>query len=219
MTAAVHRPCCVRTRSSQIGTRVAPPSDMIETTSVQSDVTPLFAAIRAGNSQAAQELLVVVYDELRRRAGALMRRERGDHTLQPTALVHEAFLELIPQKNIQWTDRAHFFALASQTMRRILVEHARTRGAQKRGGKMNRILSDCLDRLSAAEDQDIWAIENALTKLTTLNARHAEIVSLRFFGGLTVEEVAAIQGVPKRTLEAEWSLIKAWLRHELTHGA
>jgi RNA polymerase sigma-70 factor (ECF subfamily) len=192
---------------------------MTGTMAVQQDVAPLLAKIQAGNPHAAQELLVVVYDELRQRAGALMRRERGDHTLQPTALVHEALLELIPKNHLQWTDRAHFFAVVAQTMRRILVEHARTRNALKRGGKMNRIPSDCLHRLSAAEDQDILAIEKALAKLTTLNARHAEIVSMRFFGGLTVEEVAAIKGVPKRTLEAEWSLIKAWLRHELTHDA
>ncbi len=152
---------------------------MNESVQAQKDVTPLLAATRAGDTDAARELLIVVYDELRRRAAALMRWERGDHTLQPTALVHEVFLELVPQQAIGWNDRAHFFAAASQKMRRILVEHARARRAKKRGGDMTRMASDALHRFSASEDADVLAIEAVLVKLAQLNARHAEIVAAR----------------------------------------
>lgn len=180
------------------------------------DVTLLLTAVSAGDREAANELLSIVYAELRRRAASLMVRERGDHTLQPTALVHEAFLQLVQIDRIDWKGRAHFFAVASQIMRRILVDHARARLAEKRGLGVTRVPLDKALGLSVERDTDVLAIDEALKQLAELNPRHAEIVSMRFFGGLSVEEVAAVLGTPKRTLEAEWSLIKAWLRKTLT---
>ncbi|EYF05149.1 ECF-type sigma factor [Chondromyces apiculatus] len=182
------------------------------------DVTLLLTAVSAGDRKAVDALLSVVYDELRRRAASLMRSERGDHTLQPTALVHEAFLQLVQIERIDWQGRAHFFAVASQMMRRILVDHARTRLADKRGAGVTRVPLDNALGLSVERDPDVLALDDALQELAALNPRHAEIVSMRFFGGLSVEEVAAVLGVPKRTLEAEWSLIKAWLRRALTEA-
>jgi RNA polymerase sigma-70 factor (ECF subfamily) len=182
------------------------------------DITQLLLAVSAGNHQAVEVLLPVIYDELRRRAASLMRHERENHTLQPTALVHEAFLQLVEIQSIDWKGRAHFFAVASQLMRRILVDHARTRQADKRNGGRTLVPIDEALGLSITRDTDVLAIDEALRKLAGLNPRHAEIVSMRFFGGLSVQEVAEVLGTPKRTLEAEWSLIKAWLRRELTEG-
>jgi RNA polymerase sigma factor (TIGR02999 family) len=179
------------------------------------DLTERLEAVSAGDREALGALLPAVYDELRRRAAYLMRRERGDHTLQPTALVHEAFLQLVELDRVDWKGRAHFFAVASQLMRRILVDHARTHLAEKRGGGATRVPIDEQLSLTVERDADVLVIDEALQKLAALNPRHAEIVSMRFFGGMSVEEVAAVLGTPKRTLEAEWSLIKAWLRREL----
>jgi RNA polymerase sigma factor (TIGR02999 family) len=182
------------------------------------DVTQLLTAASKGDRGALDALLPVVYDDLRQRAAALMRRERGDHTLQPTALVHEAFLHLVANDRIDWQGRAHFFSVASRFMRRILVDHARARGAGKRGAGVTRVPIDQALSLSTTRDADVLMIDDVLEKLAALDPRHAEIVSMRFFGGLTVEEVAAVLGTPKRTLEEEWRLIKAWLRRELTEG-
>lgn len=182
------------------------------------DITQLLLAASAGNREASDELLPAIYDELKRRAAALMRREREDHTLQPTALVHDAFLQLIEVQSVDWKSRAHFFAVASQLMRRILVDHARARMADKRGGGRTLVPIDEEPGLSVTRDTDVLAIDEALRKLAALNPRHAEIVSMRFFGGLSVQEVAAVLDTPKRTLEAEWTLIKAWLRRALTEG-
>jgi len=182
------------------------------------EVTLLLNAASVGDRAALDALLSIVYDELRRRAASLMRSERGDHTLQPTALVHEAFLELVAIERVDWKGRAHFFAVASQIMRRILIDHARARLADKRGAGATRVPIDHALGLSASRDADVLAIDGALAELAALNPRHAEIVSMRFFGGLSVEEVAAVLGTPKRTLEAEWSLIKAWLRRALTEA-
>jgi RNA polymerase sigma factor (TIGR02999 family) len=145
-----------------------------------------------------------------------MRRERPNHTLQATALVHEAFLQLIGQDRADWQGRAHFFAVASQLMRRILVDHARARLRDKRGGDAVRVSLDEGQGLSIQKDADVLALDDALERLAEVDPRQAEIVSLRFFGGLSVEEVAAVLGVSKRTVEGEWTLIKAWIRRELT---
>lgn len=186
------------------------------------DVTRLLTAVSAGDRGAVEALLPIVYDELRHRAGFLMQREREGHTLQPTALVHEAFLRLVQQERVEWQGRAHFFAVASQVMRRILVDHARGRLADKRGGHATRIALDhglgLGQGLSASRDADVMAVDQALTKLASIDKRQAEIVSLRFFGGLSVEEVAAVLSMPKRSVEAEWTMIRAWLRRELTEG-
>jgi RNA polymerase sigma factor (TIGR02999 family) len=179
------------------------------------DVTRLLQALSRGEREAIHALLPVVYGELRRRAGGLMRAERQDHTLQPTALVHEVFMHLVGLERVDWKSRAHFFAVASQLMRRILVDHARSRRAAKRSGGQTRIPLGPDLSFSIARDLDVLAVDETLRRLAVLNPRHAEIVSMRFFGGLSVGEVAVVLDTPKRTLEAEWTLIKAWIRREL----
>lgn len=180
------------------------------------DVTHLLLAVSAGDKKALEALVPLVYKELRRHAGYLMKSERAGHTLSPTALVHEVFLRLMKKEQVEWKCRAHFFAVASHLMRGILVDHARTRRRHKRGGGAQRIsLTEGLG-LSVAQDADVLAINQALDKLALVDARQAEIVSMRFFGGLSVEEVAAVLDVSKRSVEAEWTLIRAWLRRELT---
>ncbi len=183
---------------------------------VRADVTLLLSAVQRGDRAALATLLPIVYTELRQRAGYLMQGERAGHTLQPTALVHEAFLRLVQQEGVEWVGRAHFFAAASQLMRRILVDHARARRTDKRGGGATRISLEEGLGLSVQRDADVLALDAALAKLAQLDARQAEMVAMRFFGGLSVDEVAAVLGLSKRAVEAEWTLIKAWLRRELT---
>jgi RNA polymerase sigma factor (TIGR02999 family) len=157
-----------------------------------------------------------VYDELRRLAGSYLAGETVSHTLQPTALVNEAYIKLVDQTRVDWKGRTHFFAVAAQAMRRILVDHARRRSRQKRGGGHQRIeWSDQL-QLCPERDDDLLALDEALTKLAQLDSRQAQIVELRFFGGLTVAEVSQLLNLSKRTVEAEWTMIKAWLRRELS---
>lgn len=182
------------------------------------DVTRLLADVAAGDRSAAEALLPIVYDELKRRAGMLMQRERAGHTLQPTALVHDAFLQLVQQDRVDWQGRAHFFAVASRIMRRLLVDHARARLRDKRGGGAERISLDEGLGLTIERDADVIALHDALEELAATDPRQAEIVELRFFGGLSVEEVAAVLGVSKRTVEGEWTMSKAWLRRALTEG-
>ncbi len=179
------------------------------------DVTDLLTAVTEGDPGAVEALLPLVYAELKRRADGLMRRERAGHTLQPTQLVHDAYLALVQQRRATWQNRAHFFAVASQKMRRILVDHARARHRQKRGGGALRIsLHDGLG-LTTQRDEDVLAVEQALKRLEEVDERQAHIVTLRFFSGLTVDEVAAVLGTSKRAVEAEWTMIKAWMRREL----
>lgn len=183
------------------------------------NVTMLLSAASAGDRAALERLLPLVYKELRRHAGYLMKGERAGHSLQPTELVHEVFLRLSQREQIQLSSRAHFFAVASHFMRRILVEHARKNRREKRGAGAQRIsLSDGLG-LSVQQDADVLAIDRAIAKLAELDPTHAEIVSMRFFGGLSVEEVAAVLAMPKRSVEAEWTAIRAWLRRELAECA
>lgn len=180
------------------------------------DVTLLLCAASAGDRGALAKLLPLVYQELRQHAGFLMQRERAGHTLQPTALVHDAFLRLIQQERVDWKCRAHFFAVASEAMRRILVDHARAHQSKKRGGGATRsALKDEL-RLSVTSEVDVLAVDAALAELAEVDARQAKIVLLRFFGGLSVEEVAAVLELSTRTVEAEWTMIKAWLRRALS---
>jgi RNA polymerase sigma-70 factor (ECF subfamily) len=180
------------------------------------DVTRLLHAAVEGDAQAQNALLPLVYEELRRRADSALRRERSGHTLQPTALVHEAWMRLITQEAVHWQGRQHFYALASRMMRRVLVDHARSRLRQKRGGDQVRV--ELEEGLSTTRDADVLALDTALEELASLDPRQAEIVELRFFGGLTVQEVADTLGVSKRAVEAEWTMIKAWLRRALTEA-
>ena len=184
-----------------------------------SQVVPrLLTGIQSGDRVSAERLLPIVYDQLRDIAARQMRGEANNATLQPTALVHEAYLKLVDQSHADWKGRTHFVAVAAQAMRRILVDHARHRHALKRGGAFQRIT---LDEGLGAEwhsDQDLLSLEAALDKLARLDPRQAQIVELRFFGGLQIDEVAEALGMSKRSVEREWTMIRAWLRRELSES-
>ena len=178
-------------------------------------VTALLSQLSAGDRAAEARLIPQVYDELRRVAAAYMRRERQDHTLQPTALVHEAYAQLIDHPHQHWHNRAHFLATAAQIMRHILVDHARAKRASKRGGVQHQVTLD--EALLSSTDRtiDILSIHQALERLSTFDRRQGRIVELHFFGGLTFEEIALVQGISERTVKREWSMARAWLRTEL----
>ncbi len=159
----------------------------------------------------------LVYEELRSMAASFLRGERKNHTLQPTALVHEAFLKLVDQSRVDWKGRTHFFAVSAAAMRRILIDHARSRGRLKRGGGWQRVLLD-QEAPVELEESDWVGLNDALEALSKVDPQEARMVELRFFGGLTVEEVAHILGVSKRKVEADWTHAKAWLRAMLTSG-
>lgn len=182
------------------------------------ELSRLIAASAAGSEAAAAALVPLVYEELRRVAAAALRRERADHTLQPTALVHEAFLRLAGVPASQWRDRGHFVAIAARVMRQILVDHARGRHALKRGSADVRVPLDGLDVPAASTDVDLVALDDALQRLAELDERQARIVELRFFGGLTVEETAALIGASERTVKRDWQMARAWLKRELARG-
>jgi RNA polymerase sigma factor (TIGR02999 family) len=152
-----------------------------------------------------------IYDDLRRLAIGHMRAERDDHTLQPTALVHEAYIKLIDQRSTDWKDRMHFFSVASQIIRRILVDHARARNAAKRGGGMRRVPIEAAEQLLAGSGVDLEALDDALSELAELDERQARIVELRFFGGLTLDETAEVLAIGRRSVDREWQCAKAWL--------
>jgi len=181
-------------------------------------VTQLLMDWSNGDRAALDELLPVVYDELRRVADGFLRRERPSHTLQPTALVHEAYLRLIDQQSVNWQNRAQFFGIAAQMMRRILINHAEGRHAEKRGGHAPRVSLD--EAVSFFEERDInlVALDEALNALAALDSQQSQIVELRFFGGLTVEEVAEVLGLSPATVKREWGSAKLWLRRQLNSG-
>lgn len=175
----------------------------------------LLAAVN-GNRNATDQLMPLVYDELRGLAEHLMAQERVDHTLQATALVNEAYMRLVDQTQVDWQGRAHFCAVASEMIRRILVDHARKRSAAKHGGGASRVdLTDVLD-LSEEIGVDLLGLDEALQELRALHERQARVVELRFFGGLSVEETAAVLEVSPRTAKGDWRLARAWLRERLT---
>lgn len=179
------------------------------------EVTQLLVAWSQGSEAARNELMPVVYKELRRLARRYLRRERPDHTLEATALVHEAYFQLMGQRNVQWQSRAHFFGIAAQLMRRILVEHARSRRAAKRGGGEPKLSLGEDAGWSAERNVDLVALDEALTRLAAIDPQQSRLVELRFFGELTVEETAEVLGVTSRTVKREWRTAKAWLRREL----
>ena len=169
-------------------------------------------------SRVAEKLMPLVYDDLRAMAEAYLRGERANHTLQPTALVHEAFLRLVDQSRVDWKGQTHFRAVGAAIMRRILIDHARTRGRNKRGGGWRRVLLEDAAAQTAPTEVDAVALHDALERLATLDPDQARIVELRFFGGLTVEQVAHILGVSKRKVESDWTHAKAWLRAALNQA-
>jgi RNA polymerase sigma factor (TIGR02999 family) len=185
----------------------------------RSDATDLLLAWSSGDESAFDKLVPLVYQELRALAQRYMRHERSDHTLQATALVNEAYVRLIDVNRIQWQNRAHFLAVAAQTMRRILVEFARHRRRQKRGGDVVRVTID--DALEVAQDKepDLVALSDALSALATFDPRMSQAVELRFFGGLTVQEAADVLKVSPETVMRDWKTAKAWLFRELSRSS
>jgi len=180
------------------------------------DVTQMLVALSNGRPEALDELMPLVYDELRQLADRYLRRERPDHTLQATALVHEAYLRLIDQKEARWQDRAHFIGIAAYLMRQILVGYAVHHGAAKRGGSDYKLaLEEALD-IAQEQAVDILALDDALKGLSELDPQRGRLVELRFFGGLTVEETAEVLGLSPRTVKREWRSAKAWLYRELS---
>jgi RNA polymerase sigma factor (TIGR02999 family) len=173
----------------------------------------------AGNQQALEDLLPLIYNELRHLAHNFLYRERRGHTLQTTALVHEAYLKLIDQRDARWQNRAHFFAIAAQAMRRILIDSARKNAADKRGGSQEKISLDDAPELSLEPDSNLLALDEALTRLQEIDRDQSRIVELRYFGGLTIEETAEVTGISPATVKREWSMARAWLHHELSDPA
>jgi RNA polymerase sigma factor (TIGR02999 family) len=181
------------------------------------DVTQLLKRWRKGSPEAASALMERVYGELRRLAAGYMRRERGGKTLQPTAVVNEAFLRLLPQRNVSWENRAHFFGIAAKMMRRVLVDHARRKKAVKRDAGPGEpvSISGVPSPRREADQVDVLALNTALSALAELDSRQAEIVEMRFFAGLTVEEVAEVLNISEATVKREWSTAKMWLRRHM----
>jgi RNA polymerase sigma factor (TIGR02999 family) len=177
-----------------------------------------FKGTEADGHSDTDRIFKIVYNELRRIAGGLMRAERPEHTLQPTALVNEAYCRLVDQTRMEWQNRAHFFGVAARAMRQILVDYSRKRNAAKRGGDLQRITLD--ERLGVEVDMDleVFELDEALTRLAQMDERMAQVVELRVFGGMTVEEVAHILGVSMRTVQNDWRVAKMWLSREFTGG-
>jgi RNA polymerase sigma factor (TIGR02999 family) len=181
------------------------------------DITEMLQEWRDGKKEVLDKLLPLVYSELRRQAARHLRRERKDHTLQTTALIHEAYLKLVDQRNMRWESRTHFFAIASQAMRRILVDYARTRKREKRGGHDVRLSLGAAEALASNEKPvDLVALDEALTRLAAIDEQQSRVVELRYFSGLSLEETATILNISRATAAREWSLAKAWLHRELT---
>ena len=182
----------------------------------QATITKLLVKWRNGDPAALDELAPLVYNELRRLAKYYLRRERPDHTLQSSDLVHEAYLRLVDEKEVDWQNRAHFFGIAAVRMRHILVEHARSRQAAKRGGGEYLLSLSKLDQQAEDRDVNLLALDDALRRLEALDAQKSRVVELRYFGGLTIEETAEVLRISPATVKREWNLARAWLRSEIS---
>ena len=183
------------------------------------EISELLKAWSDGDREAAERFMPLIYDELRRQAHRYLNRERPNHTLQTTALVHEAYLRLADQRNVTWQNRAHFFGLAAQMMRRILVNYAVSRNREKRGGLNERIsLDETIMIAGDSSDVDIISLDDALTRLEELDERQARVVELRYFSGLSIEETAEVLGISPATVKREWNMARTWLRAELSAG-
>jgi RNA polymerase sigma factor (TIGR02999 family) len=183
------------------------------------DVTTLLLEWSDGNRQALNELMPLVYGQLRQLAAHQIRRERPNHTLHGTALVHEAYLKLIDQRRVQWKNREHFFAVASQVIRRILVTYARSRNASKRGGGATLLAFDESIALPERKDVDLVALDDALETLSQLDPQQGRIIELRFFGGLSIESTARVLGISTSTVTRDWNLARAWLHREVSRSS
>jgi RNA polymerase sigma factor (TIGR02999 family) len=181
------------------------------------NVTQLLIGWGQGDKEALDRLVPIVYDELRRQAARYLRRERVGHTLQTTALIHEAYLRLVDQRNVHWQNRAHFFGIAAQLMRRILVDHARTKKRAKRGGSDLRVSLGDVQAVVKGKDLNVVALDEALDRLAEIDEQQSKIVELRFFSGLTVEETAEVLGISTATVKRDWSMAKAWLHREISN--
>ena len=179
------------------------------------DVTGILHQWSQGDEAAPARLMPLVYEELRRRAAEYLRRERPDHTLQATALVHEAYLKMVDQSRANWKDRAHFASVAAQLMRRILVQHAREHNAAKRGGKLEKIYLDETRELWTEHQPELVELDDALQGFARVYPREATVVELKFFGGLGADEIAEVLGVSEKTILRDWNFAKLWLRREL----
>lgn len=195
------------------------PNHVPNTNGQPSEATLLLRRVEGGDSSAAAELLPLVYEQLRATAGSFFRAQSSGHTLQPTALVHEAYVKLVGTSGSEWEGRAHFCAVAAMAMRQILQDHARAKGTSKRGGGRARTGATNIESPSRTDAIDIFALEEALMKLAAINEQDARIVELRFFGGLTNEQVADLIGVSRPTVERSWRRSRAWLRAQLAEDA
>jgi len=183
------------------------------------DVSTLLDELDLDNDKSVTELVVPLYSELRRLASGYLKRERSDHTLQTTALVHEAYLRLANQKKVVWKNREQFMGVAAQLMRRILVDYSRGHGAQKRGGGLEKVFLEEAAIVSPGKASDVIALDEALTRLAEFDREQAQLVEMRFFGGLSLEEAAGALGVSRTTAKRNWNLSKAWLARELSRNA
>lgn len=185
----------------------------------EKNVTQMLADWRKGDRSALDKLMPMVYQELRRLASSYLRRERPDHTLQPTALVHEAYFRLVDQRNVSWQNRAHFFGIAAQMMRRILVDHARSHLYAKRGGGAQKLALDEAIAVPGQEPEvDIAALDEALNNLQAIDPRQSRIVELRYFGGLSIEATAEVLKISPATVKREWNIARTWLHREIRRG-
>ncbi len=179
-------------------------------------ITQLLIDWGKGDQAALEKLMPLVYSELRRLATAYLRRERAGHTLQPTALVNEAYLKLVDQRNAKWQNRVHFFGIAAQLMRRILVDHVRQHQAVKRGGSgQQRVSITSAETIVKQPEVDLLALNEALDELGKMDAQQGRIVELKFFGGLSIDEIAEVLGIGHATVERDWKMARAWLRRQL----
>jgi RNA polymerase sigma factor (TIGR02999 family) len=208
-----------------VSPRVPPPSAHPPPPAGSSDVTQLLLAWRSGDQAAGDRLLPFIYEELHRQAERAMRRERVEHTLQPTALVNEAYLRLVDQQRVEWRNRSHFFGVAAQIMRRILVDHARGKQADKRGGGVQALTLDGAlvadgggGAAAGSDDVDVLALHDALEALATIDPMQARLVELRYFTGLNIEETAEALEISPATVKREWAVARAWLKRELARS-
>jgi RNA polymerase sigma factor (TIGR02999 family) len=184
--------------------------------STEHDITQLLRDWSKGHQNAFDELLPIIYNELRHVAHNYLRRERDDHTLQTTALVHEAYLKLIDQKQVQWQNRAHFFAIAAQAMRRILIDNARRHAAVKRGEAPEKLSLEDVESISIGKDETLLALDEALQELEKIDPQQSRVIELRYFGGLTIEETAEVMNLSSATVKREWAMARAWLYKKIT---